>query len=114
MPPLVPQQNAFLKDVTILLQYAWSKGFVVTGGELYRTEDQQRIYYETGRSRTMSSRHRKRLAIDLNFFLEGHLSMDKDTLQILGDFWESLNDRNRWGGNWTSFVDTTHFERKPG
>ena len=27
-------------------------------------------------------------------------------------FWESLNQKNSWGGNWASFKDVPHFERR--
>lgn len=108
---LVADQDAFLRDVVQLLQFAWSKGYTVTGGELARTLDQQKIYVQTGRSKTMDSYHLKRLAVDLNFFLNGKLVQTKAGLQELGDFWERLNPRNKWGGDFNRFVDTPHFER---
>ena len=37
---------------------------------------------------------------------------NRDTLEVLGEYWELLDDKNRWGGNFTSFIDTPHFERK--
>ena len=59
----------------------------------------------------MNSKHLKRLAIDFNFFINGELTYDKNRLQLLGDFWENLNEKNRWGGNFKAFIDTPHFER---
>jgi hypothetical protein len=109
---LVNEQFEFLKDVVKLINKAVEFGFVVTGGELYRTVDQQRLYTKTGRSLTMNSMHLKRCAIDLNFFYEGKLTYDKALLSPLGDYWESLNPKNRWGGRWTRIVDTPHFERQ--
>lgn len=114
---LVRSQAEFLIHVTQLLQKAYELGFVVTGGELYRTAEQQKIYMDTGRSKTMNSNHLRRLAIDLNFFVQqgdGALALtyDKGMLQALGDYWEALHEHNRWGGNWTSFKDTPHFERR--
>ena len=108
---LVVEQAAFLQDVCKLLQHAIEQGWVVTGGELYRTPEQQEIYVKTGRSRTMASNHLKRCAIDLNFFKDGKIIWDKATLAPLGAFWESLNPKNRWGGNFKSLVDCPHFER---
>ena len=105
------QQSAFLRDVVRLLEYAWAEGFEVTGGELYRTREQQEIYYTTGLSRTMNSKHLKRLAIDLHFFKSDTYIVEKPRLQRLGDYWESLSDRNCWGGNWRPFYDGGHFER---
>ncbi len=113
---LVEEQAEFLNNVTQLLAKAYEMEFMVTGGELYRTTDQQKLYIQQGRSKTMNSRHLSRLAVDLNFFKpkDGggvRLTYDKKELQPLGDYWEVLHTKNRWGGNWTSFKDTPHFER---
>lgn len=108
---LVKEQAAFLLDVAKLIHFATEQGFVVTGGELYRTAEQQQIYMKTGRSKTMNSLHLKRCAIDLNFFKDGQLTYDVKQLQIIGNYWESLNEKNQWGGNWKSFKDVPHFQR---
>ena len=108
----VAEQAAFLLDATSLIRKATEMGWTVTGGELYRTVEQQQIYVKTGRSKTMDSNHLKRLAIDLNFLKDGKLVYDKSALQPIGDFWESLNPKNSWGGNWNSFKDLPHFERR--
>lgn len=84
---------------------------MVTGGELYRTPEQQQIYVNTGRSKTMNSNHLRRCAIDLNFFMDGKIVWDKAQLSPLGSYWESLSPKNRWGGNFKSLVDVPHFER---
>lgn len=107
---LVQTQQTFLLDVCALIAYATEQGFKVTGGELYRTPEQQAIYYKTGRSKTMNSNHLKRCAIDLNFFKDGKIVWDKQTLKPIGDYWESLRPKNRWGGNFNNLVDTPHFE----
>ena len=108
---LVTEQAAFLLDVCKLVQKANELGFTVTGGELFRTLEQQQIYIKTGRSKTMNSLHLKRCAIDLNFFKDGKLIYDIKQLQIVGNYWESLHEKNEWGGNWKSFKDVPHFQR---
>ena len=108
---LVKEQSAFLLDVCKLIEHATESGWTVTGGELARTVEQQQIYVKSGRSKTMDSNHLKRCAVDLNFFRDGRLVYDKEALAPLGDFWERLNSKNRWGGRWR-FVDTPHFERR--
>jgi hypothetical protein len=108
---LSQHQAEFLLDVCKLIAFATKQGWMVTGGELYRTPEQQEIYVKTGRSKTMASKHLKRCAIDLNFFKEGKLSWDKSALAPLGQYWESLSPLNRWGGNFKSLVDVPHFER---
>jgi hypothetical protein len=109
---LVREQAAFLLDVSRLVNKATELGFVVTGGELFRTQEQQQIYMKTGRSKTMNSLHLRRCAIDLNFFKDGKLTYDIPTLKPVGDYWESLDPKNKWGGNWKSFKDVPHFERR--
>jgi peptidoglycan L-alanyl-D-glutamate endopeptidase CwlK len=106
---MVDEQFAFLQDVAKLIQYAASLGLKVTGGELYRTVEQQAIYIKTGRSKTMKSKHLDRLAIDLNFFKDGKLTYD---VPEVGRYWESLSSKNSAGMFWKSFKDAPHFERR--
>lgn len=108
---LVQEQAAFLLDVCKLIPYATELGFTVTGGELFRTPEQQAIHVKAGRSMTMNSNHLKRCAIDLNFIRGGTLIWDKEILAPLGSYWESLSPKNRWGGNFKNFRDVPHFER---
>lgn len=108
---LSDKQFEFLKDVATLIVHVTNKGWKVTGGELQRTEEQQKIYVEEGKSKTMDSLHLKKLAIDLNFFHpEYGLVYEREALQWIGDFWGSLSEFNEWGGNW-EFTDTPHFQR---
>lgn len=116
---LVQEQDLFLQHVSELIRKAHELGLVISGGELYRTPEQQALHVKNGRSMTMDSQHLKRLAVDLNFFVakpgHGHeLTYDAAVIRPLGEFWESLDDANRWGGNWSSFKDTPHFERRAG
>ena len=108
---LVAEQAQFLMDACKLIVFATKQGFVVTGGELFRTPEQQEIYMKTGRTTTMNSKHLQRCAIDLNFFKDGKIIWDKAVLAPLGAYWESLYVKNRWGGNFKSLVDCPHFER---
>ena len=116
---LVAEQAAFLLDYCKLVQFATEQGFQVTAGELQRPVEMQEIYVRTGRSKTMNSWHIRRLAGDLNFVKDGVLCYDYDSLEPIGRYWESLNPKNRWGGNFdkdwdplTGFKDLPHFERR--
>lgn len=104
---LVDEQHAFLMDVAKLLVKAQQLGYLVTGGELWRTPEQEALYVQEGKSNTMNSNHLRRLAIDLNCFIGKNAVVPRD----LGEFWEGLNPLNRWGGNFTILRDTDHFER---
>lgn len=101
-------QEAFMQDLAKLIYFAHSKGYGIRGGELYRTPEQQQIYVESGRSKTMNSRHLKKCAIDLHFTKDGQLCYPEE----IGKFWESLNPLNSAGMFWTSLKDSPHFERR--
>jgi len=111
---LVNEQAAFLLDVCKLVEEATRQGFTVTAGEMYRTPEQQAVYVKTGRSKTMNSLHLTRRAVDLNFFRDGKLVYNRDTLAPLGAYWESLHPLNSWGGNGVKLVDVPHFSRGDG
>lgn len=109
---LVKEQNLFLLDVVKLITFCTENDIIVTGGELFRTTEQQAIYVQTGRSKTFNSKHLQRLAIDLNFFIDGALVYDIDRLFKVGKYWESLSPQNSAGMFWKSFKDVPHFERR--
>jgi len=103
------EQWIFLQDVAKLIIYAKNAGYKLTGGELYRTSYQQREYLRTGKSKTLRSKHLRRLAIDLNIFINGKLTYEPNDIRLLGEYWERLNSKNVWGGSWG--WDAGHFER---
>lgn len=109
-------QQIFSINVAKLILYAEEKGIRLTFGEAYRTREQQLLYVQTGKSKTMNSNHLRRLAVDFNFFVKGRLTYDWEVVKILGDYWETLHEKNRWGGDWNKndikdgFIDSPHFE----
>ncbi len=115
------RQSLFAFNIHLLIEFAYKNGFELTFGEFDRTIEQQKIYFTTGRSKTMDSRHLHRLAGDFNIFVEGKLTNDPKVIKPMGDFWESLHTDNRWGGDWDrddnldeeKFKDPYHFEMKP-
>jgi len=111
---LSDQQFEFAKDSVLLEQWMINHGYKFTYGETWRPEEMQEIYYKTGRSRIKEGGpHGIRLAKDYNIWVKGRLTYEKQDLQEIGDFWESLNpELNRWGGNFISFIDAPHFERQ--
>lgn len=112
---LLSNQACFLADVCRLLTFIGGVGLLVTGGELYRTKEQQAMYLKQGKSATANSMHLKRCAIDLNIFrvVNGKFQELSDPLlwQQIGKYWKSLDEKNRWGGDWKKPRDPWHFER---
>lgn len=108
---MIQAQAEFLLSFAQLIAFAHSKGYVLTLGEGYRPIEMQRIHFKAGRSKTMDSQHMKRLAVDVNVFRNGKL-IPASEFKDLGEFWESLHPKNRWGGNFKRLVDGPHFERQ--
>lgn len=106
------EQTAFAIDLVRLLSWSLSQGYEFTLGEVQRTPEQQALYVKSGRSKTMNSMHLKKCAADIFFFKDGKLLATKEELQAIGNQWEAMGAKNTWGGNWKSFKDVPHFERK--
>jgi len=133
------EQWEFLQDICKLVAYAKSKGYKLTGGELYRPMSMQYLYFfgfkvlrwASGAlplglaiapklSKTLDSMHLQRLAMDFNIFFDVDDDGIKDYIDTaeeyqfigtdLGDFWLSLNKKNTCGFAWG--WDQGHFERR--
>lgn len=102
-------QEIFSLNVARLLLYAEGLGLRPRLRECQRTIEQQQLYIEQGRSWTKNSAHLDSLAIDIYFTKDSKLVESKEELQPIGNYWESLYDKNQWGGNWQK-VDCPHFE----
>ncbi len=128
------KQRIFTKHIGMLIAYAYSIGIELTFGEAQRTQSQVYLNYfgfdvewqfnnlvfvkRRSTSQTLKSNHQNRLAVDFNFFINDRLTYRFEEIKPLGDYWESLDDKNRWGGDFNKndkedgFVDTPHFERQ--
>ena len=91
------QQVAFARMIPRLIDKAFEFGYEVTGGDLYR--DPRAPYG------SKSSKHRRRLAIDLNLFKHGEYLTRTEDHEELGIWWESQG--GIWGGR---FDDGNHYE----
>ena len=97
MSKLRERQTEFARAVPRLIDAAFVLGYEVTLGDCFRDA---RCSYGSA-----SSKHKRRLAIDLNLFKNGvYLTRTKDH-KPLGEFWESIG--GIWGG---AFRDGNHYE----
>lgn len=108
---LVQTQQQFTVHVSMLIAYIAGVGYGVTFGEAWRTDEQQAIYRQSGKSKAARSRHQDRLAVDLNLFADGVYLTDRDSYKTAAEFWISLHPDNVAGYSWG--WDANHFERKP-
>ena len=118
------KQSIFALNVAKLIIYAYEIGYELTLGEVLRTMCQQYLYFmgyklmkigsalklaKTSRkSKTMNSKHRKKLAIDLNLFKDGVYLTDKESFRPLAEYWKSLHPKNTCGYYWN--WDLNHFQ----
>lgn len=119
---LSDKQKIFSLNIAKLIIFAYENGYTLTFGEAWRPQEMQQIYFDTGRSKTLNSRHTIRLGVDFNIFdKDGKLLNAPKDIKILGDYWENLHPENVWGGDWDrddnldeeKFKDPYHFEMKP-
>lgn len=118
------KQSVFSLNVAKLISFAYNNGYEITLGEVYRTIEQQYLYFwgyklsvifgslklvKTKQlSKTMDSRHLKKLAIDINLFKDGNLCEKKEDFKEIADYWKLLNENNDCGYYWG--WDFGHFE----
>lgn len=107
---LQKSQQQFAQDVVRLLVYMMNQGYTFTFGETMRTPEQAALYAKQGKG-IKNSLHCKRLAIDINLFSpQGEFLSKSEDHTIFGEYWESLDSVNRWGGRFTR-PDGNHYER---
>lgn len=91
-------QMEFLACSVKLLQHILASGYQLTYGDAYR--DKGCPHGKPGGA------HSKRLALDLNLFLDGVYLVKTSDHKIFGDFWKKLHPLARWGGD---FEDGNHY-----
>lgn len=91
------KQSKFLIMVAQLIMYAsMFDGYALTLGDGYRSP---KVTYGHP-----NSLHRKRLAVDLNLFIDGVYQRTPAAYEPLGSYWKKLG--GSWGGD---FNDARHF-----
>lgn len=101
MSLLTQQQQKFSRMVGQLFLYAKIIDYGITLGEVWRSEEEQARLFEAGFSKIKTfGQHQKRLAIDLNIFINDVFSEDIKHYNVLADYWKGLDPENVWGGDW--------------
>jgi hypothetical protein len=86
--------------------------FGITEG--LRTRERQEYLYNSGKSKTMNSRHLTGKAVDVVAFINGVVSWELRYYTKINEAFQKasleLGIPIIWGGSWKSFVDGVHFE----
>lgn len=98
-----------LYEVVFLARLLSEVPFEITDG--LRTIEEQRYYYETGKSRTMKSKHLTGHAVDV---VPTPVRWDREAFLPIAEAMfkaaDMLDTPIVWGGNWRTFKDYPHFE----
>ena len=130
---MTQEQWKFLQDIGKLIDFAAANNYTLTEAEGLRTPAQAWMnslpagskieatapdgttyeYSDTVGGKGIShSLHLRGLAFDMNLILPtGGLAQTVEDYRPLGEFWESLDPINRWGGHFSTRPDADHFER---
>lgn len=102
------KQRLFTRLVAKLIERAYEMGYELTLGEAWRTPEQAKLNAQGG-SGISTSLHISRLAIDLNLFKDGKFLTTSDEHRPLGEYWKSLHELCRWGGDFRPRPDGNHY-----
>lgn len=101
------KQRRFVELVGRLIAWCYANGYELTFGECYRTPEQAALNAKSGAG-ISNSLHAKRLAIDVNLFVNGIYRQESDAYKPLGDYWKTLDPDAAWGGDFSK-PDGNHF-----
>lgn len=108
------KQRLFTFNIAKLITWAYLNDYELSFSEAYRTPQQAALNATSGKG-ISNSLHTKRLAIDLNLFVDSSLEGDEDIYATdseshrpLGEYWKSLHPLNRWGGDFSK-PDGNHY-----
>ena len=104
---LSQKQQLFTLMVSKLITWAYANNYTLTFGEAYRTPEQAALNAKAGKG-ISNSLHTKRLAIDMNLFIDGVYRIASEDYKPLGEYWESLGNGAAWGGRFSK-PDGNHF-----
>ena len=104
------KQRLFTQRVGLLIGWAYDHGYELTFGDAYRSPEQAAALASQGKGIARSN-HTRRLAVDLNLFINGEYRTSSEDYAALGSFWKSLSTPEAecaWGGDFSK-PDGNHF-----
>lgn len=102
------KQSLFCYLVAKLVVWAYAQGYELTYGEVQRKSAQAAANAASG-SGISNSLHLLSLAVDFHLFRDGVYLQSTEDYKPLGDYWKSLHELCRWGGDFVSRPDGNHF-----
>ncbi len=106
MKTLGQKQRAFTKMVAELILWAYKHGYELSMGDAYRDV---RSHGKLGEKKAYGhprSKHKQRLAVDLNLFIDGKYQSSTEAHRPLGQYWKKKG--GTWGGDFP-IKDGNHY-----
>ena len=108
------KQAKFWQMFAMIILEAQASGDPIVIIEWMRTKERQAYLVSIGRSKTLDSKHLEGLAGDIAFLSDinddGIINYIPDKYKHLGEYWESLDPNNVWGGRWGDNPNTKKIE----
>ena len=105
---LSQRQRLFTRLFAEFTVWAYEEGYEFTFGDAFRDP---RNHGEFGIKQSYgaaNSYHKRRLAVDLNLFIDGQYQRTTKAFIPLGEKWESMDPKCTWGGRFKN-PDGNHF-----
>ena len=81
-----------------------------------RTKARQKVLFDRGASKTLNSKHLTGDAVDLGAYIDGEVRWDwplyRKIAKAMKQAAAELKIPIEWGGDWKTFKDGPHFQRK--
>lgn len=111
---------AFTSDVAKLIRFANDNGYACALDQVKRTAAEAVANAKAGTG-IVNSLHCSGMAVDMLLYKGGVYLTRTEDYRPLGEYWQALSPRNRWGGDWDddgvadkNDTDGNHFERRIG
>ena len=92
------RQRRFTELVARFILWCYDNGYELTFGECYRTPEQAALNAASGKG-IANSLHTKRLAIDLNLFVNGEYRTETEAYKQVGEYWKTFDIYRYWRAN---------------
>ena len=101
------KQEEFSICLAQLITWIYAQDWAVRIGEVHRPAATAAHYAELGKG-IKNSVHCKKLAADLSLRSDGRVTWAEEDYRAAGEFWKSLSEWARWGGDFHN-RDAVHF-----
>lgn len=99
----------FFREICVLISVLHAEGIDLMPTCFYRSQAEQQVVFNQGKSKTLNSMHTEWAAMDFVLIKNNQLIWRHDlAYDRAGELWMGMG--HTWGGRWESLNDIYHFE----